>query len=133
MIFRDLRDGRAVVAWELPGEIDPFPLAKYKAFSVQVSGSLGGGRVDLMGTNEADPDPVWAILNDPNGNPLTFQSQRIEQIMEDCVKIAPRYVGPPASPSSPGGGSGAGGTSLKGIPGNPLPRIKVSVLISQER
>lgn len=93
--FIDLRDGKAVLVWELPGDGGPFPLAKYKAYSVQVSGDFAGGRVDLMGSNETDADSNYAVLNDPNGNPLTFFSPRIEQIMEDVVKIVPKLVGPP--------------------------------------
>lgn len=91
-MFKDLRDGRAVLVWELPGECEPFSLSKHRAQSVQVSGEFHGGRVDLCGTND---DEEYAILNDPNGNALSFGSPKIEQILEDCVKIVPRYVGPP--------------------------------------
>lgn len=93
--FRDLRDGRALVTWDLPGEELPFTLGKYRAMSVQVSGDFFGERVDLLGSNELADDCVFALLNDPNGNSLSFGTPKIEQILEDCVKIVPKYTGNP--------------------------------------
>lgn len=109
-MFRDLRDGRALITWDLPGESDPFTLGKYRAQSVQMSGEFAGGRIDLMGSNEIDADAEFALLNDPNGNPLAFYSPRIEGILEDCVKIAPKFVGD-----------------------DPNAKVKVSILLFQVR
>jgi hypothetical protein len=95
MKFIDLRNGKAVAVWELPGEMTPLFLDKgWVAKSVQVSGEFFGGRVDLCGTNFIDGEE-YVLLNDPNGNSLDFSVPRIEQILEDCVKIVPRYVGSP--------------------------------------
>jgi len=110
-MFRDLRDGRALVTWDLPGESDPFTLGKYRAQSVQVSGEFGlASSVAIEGSNEMDADAQFALLNDPNGNPLIFYSPRIEGILEDCVKIAPKFVGD-----------------------DPNAKVKVSILLFQVR
>jgi len=84
-------DGRAVMVWELPGDDAPFDLSRWSARSVQVTGQFSGGRVDLEGSNDGEN---FSILSDPNGNPLSFGSPKIENILEECMKIAPKVVGP---------------------------------------
>jgi hypothetical protein len=92
MGMQTFRDGRAVMTWELPGDDTPFDLSRWSARSVQVTGQFSGGRVDLEGTNDGE---IFHILSDPNGNPLSFRSPKIESILEECMKIAPKLVGPP--------------------------------------
>lgn len=54
---------------------------------IQVAGVFGtGGSVSVQGSNDG---VNWVILADPQGNPLTFTSGRIEQVLE-----LPRYVRP---------------------------------------
>jgi hypothetical protein len=53
----------------------------------QVTGTFGaGGSVAIEGSNNG---ANWATLADPQGNPLTFTAQKIEQALE-----LPRYVRP---------------------------------------
>lgn len=53
----------------------------------QVTGTFGtGGSVTLEGSNDG---VVWSAMSDPQGNPLTFTTSRIEQALE-----LPRYVRP---------------------------------------
>lgn len=53
----------------------------------QVTGTFGtGGSLAIEGSND---NVTWHILSDPQGNPLTFTTGRIEQVLE-----LPRYVRP---------------------------------------
>lgn len=53
----------------------------------QVTGTFGaGGSLTIEGSNDGTN---WSILSDPQGNPLTFTTGRIEQALE-----LPRYVRP---------------------------------------
>lgn len=53
----------------------------------QVAGTFGaGGSVTIQGSNDG---VNWSSLADPQGNALTFTSQKIEQALE-----LPRYVRP---------------------------------------
>lgn len=53
----------------------------------QVTGTFGtGGSCTIQGSNDG---ANWAALADPQGNALTFTSQKIEQALE-----LPRYVRP---------------------------------------
>lgn len=54
---------------------------------IQVTGTFGaGGSLTVEGSNDG---VNWAPLADPQGNPMTFTSQRIEQALE-----LPRFVRP---------------------------------------
>ena len=109
-MFSDIRNGRAVVSWNLNEVGEPFVLGRYRALSVQVSGEFFGGRVTIEGTNETNEDAQYFVMNDPNGNPLVFMAPRGEQILEDCVAIAPKFTGD-----------------------NPKSTVKVSILLAQVR
>lgn len=53
----------------------------------QVTGTFGaGGSLTIQGSNDGTN---WSALADPQGNALTFTSQRLEQALE-----LPRYVRP---------------------------------------
>jgi hypothetical protein len=65
----------------------PFESAEFADRTAQVTGTFGaGGSIQMEGSNN---NSDWAILADPQGNPLTFTSARIEQLLE-----LPRYVRP---------------------------------------
>jgi hypothetical protein len=53
----------------------------------QVTGTFGAaGSITIQGSNDGTN---WSALSDPQGNPLTFTSSKIEQALE-----LPRYVRP---------------------------------------
>ena len=65
----------------------PADWVDYSDRCFQVTGTFGaGGSVTIQGSNDGTN---WAALADPQGNALTFTSQRIEQALE-----LPRYVRP---------------------------------------
>jgi hypothetical protein len=60
--------------------------------SVHVSGTFGvGGSLTLEGSNQATPT-TWVVLTDPQGNALTFTSERLEQISEYTRWVRPRVT-----------------------------------------
>lgn len=60
---------------------------EYSDRCFQVTGTFGtGGSCTIQGSNDGTN---WAALADPQGNALTFTSQKIEQALE-----LPRYVRP---------------------------------------
>jgi hypothetical protein len=62
--------------------------------SVQVTGTFGaGGSVVFEGSNDLDAPTNWFTLTDPQGNPLSFSTARLEQISEYTVWARPRVVG----------------------------------------
>lgn len=64
------------------------PFGQYTDKSVQVAGVFGaGGTLLLEGSNDGTN---WAVLTDPQGNPLSFTSAKIEQIMEATRLVRPR-------------------------------------------
>jgi hypothetical protein len=65
----------------------PAEWVDYSDRCFQVTGTFGaGGSCTIQGSNDGTN---WAALADPQGNALTFTSQRIEQALE-----LPRYVRP---------------------------------------
>jgi len=62
--------------------------------SIQVKGTFGeGGTVLLEGSNDREKDSlVWATLNDPQGNALSFTEAKIEQVLESSYLIRPRVT-----------------------------------------
>jgi hypothetical protein len=65
----------------------PADWVDYSDRCFQVTGTFGaGGSVTIQGSNDGTN---WAALADPQGNALTFTSQRIEQALE-----LPRFVRP---------------------------------------
>ena len=53
---------------------------------IQVTGTFGGASVLVQGSNDGIN---WGALSDPQGNPLTFTAQKLEQALE-----LPRFVRP---------------------------------------
>lgn len=69
--------------------IDPLDFAD---ISVQVLGTFGvGGSVQLEGSNQATPT-TWHILNDPQGNALTFTTAKLEHLLEGVRWVRPNVT-----------------------------------------
>ena|SRR5690349_4611842 len=73
----------------------PIELAGFADRSVQMLGALGtGGAIAFEGSNKKSPDPAvatdWHILNDPQGNALTINALKTEQILEFTRWVRPR-------------------------------------------
>lgn len=62
--------------------------------SIQVFGTFGvGANCNIEGSN--DGGVTWAVLNDPQGNPLAFTTAggaKIEQILETPERIRPNVT-----------------------------------------
>jgi hypothetical protein len=59
--------------------------------SVQITGALGGGTITIEGSNNGTD---WAVLSDPQGNPLVFTSSgKIEAILEAVAFLRPSFTG----------------------------------------
>jgi hypothetical protein len=69
---------------------DSLPMAGYSDRSVQVVGTFGGATVSIEGSNDG---VTFATLTDPQGNPLTFVTSRLETIMEMTLYIRPKVTG----------------------------------------
>jgi hypothetical protein len=84
---------KAIVSWDLNAdEIGSIHnLDKVKPLSVTVTGDFGGSTLVIEGNNAFNE--VMVPLNDPNGYPLTFNTNKIEAILEDCARIRPRVIG----------------------------------------
>jgi hypothetical protein len=66
---------------------NPYEGAEFADRTAQVVGTFGAsGSVQLEGSNDGTN---WAVLADPQGNPLTFTTGRIEQVLE-----LPRFIRP---------------------------------------
>jgi len=62
----------------------------FRDISVQVTGTFGsGGTLLIEGSNEATPTNA-ATLNDPQGNAISVQAAKIEQVLESVRWIRPR-------------------------------------------
>ena len=68
----------------------PITNSQYADRSFQVAGTFGGASVAIEGTNDGSN---WATLTDPQGNPLTFTTAKIEMVSEATWKIRPRVIG----------------------------------------
>lgn len=82
-------DGKVkLVSWAL-AQGDDGAMAQWTEYAdrcFQVAGTFGGASVTIQGSNDT---VNWAPLSDPQGNPLTFTSSKIEQALE-----LPRFVRP---------------------------------------
>lgn len=84
------------VSWaNLASGDDGFPVGPYPGAdrSVQVTGTFGGSTVTLQGSNDLTSPTNWFTLSDPQGNPLTWTSSRLEQISEYPLWMRPVVVG----------------------------------------
>lgn len=69
----------------------PVQSAQYTDKSVQVFGTFGvGGAVVIQGSNDGIN---WATLTDPQGNPLSFTSAKIEMVSEATLMVRPAVSG----------------------------------------
>jgi hypothetical protein len=69
----------------------PLQSAQYTDKSVQVFGTFGvGGTATLQGSNDGTN---WATLTDPQGNPLSMTSAKIEMVSEATVFVRPVVTG----------------------------------------
>jgi hypothetical protein len=79
----------------------PVELANFADRSVQVLGVFDGASVAVQGSLLDDPtDPAgYVTLTDPQGNPLTFTSNKIESVMEVTRWLKPVVTNATASTS----------------------------------
>lgn len=90
------------VSWEGLDYVDPTPgpedyyqgspvaVGDYADVSVQVLGTIATATVVLEGSN--DDGTTYTTLNDPQGNPLSFTTLKIEQVLEPMRLIRPRVT-----------------------------------------
>lgn len=73
-------------------DTDPLPieLVEYADRSAQIVGTFNGGSVTIEGSNNGED---WHPLTDPQGNPITVTSNKIEQIEEFTRYIRPKATG----------------------------------------
>jgi hypothetical protein len=74
----------------------PLAIKWFSDKSVNVYGTWGsGGTLVIQGTNDiADAaNCTWATLNDPQGNPLSITTNKVEQILEHTYQIRPKVTG----------------------------------------
>lgn len=69
---------------------DAFVLSNYADRSFQVVGTFGGAAIVVEGSNDG---VNYSTLNDPQGNPISLSTAKIEAISELVVNIRPRVVG----------------------------------------
>ena len=62
--------------------------------SVDPVGDFGGGTLTIQGTNVlGTPAASPPTLSDPQGNPLTFTTRRLETILETSMQLRPILAG----------------------------------------
>jgi len=68
---------------------EPYICPHYADKSVQLIGTLGvGGVCTMQGSNMKD-SPTYATLNDAQGNAMTMDALKIEQILENSYLVRP--------------------------------------------
>lgn len=79
--------------WVLAGSDDgrPETAPQFPRKSVQVTGTFGGGSVQIEGSN--DGGVTYFTLTDGQGNVLTFTAAGGEKIQENTERIRPRALG----------------------------------------
>jgi hypothetical protein len=86
-------EGVTLVKWAGMQNTDtgaPFMFVHQNDRTVHVFGTFGtGGTVLIEGSLEVAPT-VYATLNDPQGNALSFAAARIESVLENVTNIRPR-------------------------------------------
>lgn|SRR3990167_6595754 len=69
---------------------EPIAFSQYTDKSAQVVGTFGtGGVLALEGSNNGAD---WAVLTDPQGNPLNFTAAKIEMVAEATAFVRPRVL-----------------------------------------
>jgi hypothetical protein len=77
-------------------ECEKLQFSQYTDKSVQVAGTFGGASLSFEGSNDGIN---WAVLTDPQGNPLTFVSGKIEMVTEASNYARPSISGGDGSTS----------------------------------
>lgn len=77
-------------------ECEKLQFSQYTDKSVQVAGTFGGATVSFEGSNDGIN---WCVLTDPQGNPLTFTSPKIEMVTEASWWARPVVTGGDGSTS----------------------------------
>jgi hypothetical protein len=79
----------------------PFSLHGGPDRSVQVTGNFSGGATLYWeGSNNVfEQSPDWFTLTDPQGNPLSFATARLEQVTEYTRWVRPRVAAGDANTS----------------------------------
>ena len=89
----NLIGGIKVVTWTglLNGDVGkPFVSPQFADKCVQTEGDFGvGGACEIEGTNYTTPGN-YRTLNDPQGNPLSVLTPKVEQILENPYQLRPR-------------------------------------------
>jgi hypothetical protein len=89
-------DGVCLIKWAglANGDVGkPFMFPRHTDRSVHIKGTFGtGGEAVIEGSLEVEPASFCA-LSDPQGNPLTFSLEKIEQVLENATNIRPRVSG----------------------------------------
>ena len=72
----------------------PFSLHGGPDRSVQITGNFSGGATLYWeGSNDVlEQAPNWFTLTDPQGNPLSFATERLEQVTEYTRWVRPRVA-----------------------------------------
>lgn len=86
-------NGIRVVRWQGIGQnesSEPVELVNFADRTVQVSGVFGGATAHIEGSIDGE---TYSPLTDPQGNALTFSSNRLETISEVVRFIRPRVSG----------------------------------------
>lgn len=86
-------DRCTVATWASMAQNDvgmPMGNSQYTDRSFQVAGTFGGASVSIEGTNDGSN---WAVLTDPQGNPLTFTTAKIEMVSEATLRVRPKVTG----------------------------------------
>lgn len=86
-------DGAWLYKWPALANGDvgsPLIFPSHSDRSVHVKGTFGAGGTCLIeGTLEITP-ATWSTLNDPQGNLLSFTTEKIEAVLENVTCIRPR-------------------------------------------
>lgn len=71
----------------------PVPFGYSPERTAHVFGAFGGGTVHLEGSCELTNPTNWQVLTDPQGNPLSLTSDKLETVMENTMWVRPRMAG----------------------------------------
>ena len=88
--------GAFIVTWGPLANGDTGSWERFAAYpdkSIHVYGTFGAATVTIQGTNETGTPAQTPTLNDPQGNALTYTSERLEQLLENVNQIRPSVAG----------------------------------------
>lgn len=87
--------GVKIVTWTLSDGQDgtPFVSPVFADKAAHIYGTFGsGGTIKIQGSNDTLGSD-YEVLNDPNGNPMTFTSAGIRQVLENTYFVRPIVTG----------------------------------------